>query len=45
MWLTHSRQPGNLRQANELLAQGIADGLREGAAKHRHLKHRHLKHR
>lgn len=28
VWLTHSRQPGNLRQANELLAQGIADGLR-----------------
>lgn len=29
VWLTHSRQPGNLRQANELLAEGIADGLRE----------------
>ncbi|MGB3122954.1 MAG: LysR family transcriptional regulator [Pseudomonas sp.] len=28
VWLTHSRQPGNLRRANELLAAGIADGLR-----------------
>ncbi|WP_254865953.1 LysR family transcriptional regulator [Pseudomonas fluorescens] len=28
VWLTHSRQPGNLRLANELLAAGIADGLR-----------------
>ncbi|WP_395607298.1 LysR family transcriptional regulator [Pseudomonas sp. B22129] len=28
VWLTHSRQPGNLRLANELLAAGIAEGLR-----------------
>ncbi|NVZ45832.1 LysR family transcriptional regulator [Pseudomonas tolaasii] len=28
VWLTHSRQPGNLRLANELLAASMTDGLR-----------------
>lgn len=27
VWVTHSRQPGNLRLANELLIDAIADGL------------------
>lgn len=29
VWLAHPHQPGNLRQANALLAQGITEGLRQ----------------